>query len=143
LVKRIRDADDRIVQLLQQNADLTYKEMGDRLKLNESTIRKRVIALQKSGVIRKYLVEVDTAKLGYKTDCMLGIDVDASHMLEIGKKLVAIPEVRMVFNTSGGNDFITVVWTKDRETLSKLMDHITSFEGVKKITPSFLIDRLK
>lgn len=143
MVSRIRDADNRIVGLLQQNASLTYKEMADRLKLNESTVRKRVIALEKSGVIRRYLVEVDTTKLGFKTDCMLGIDVDASRMMEIGKKLVSMPETRMVFNTSGGNDYVVVVWTKDRESLGKVMDHISSFDGVLKVTPSFMVERLK
>lgn len=143
MVKRLRDADDRIIGLLQQNADLTYKQMGDQLDLNESTVRKRVLALQKSGVIRRYLVEVDTGKLGYKTDCMLGLDVDASQLMNIGKKLVSMPEARMVFNTSGGNDFVVVVWTKDREALMKVMDHIASFEGVSKVTPSFMLERLK
>jgi len=126
-----------------QNADLTYKEMANRLKLNESTVRKRVLALQKSGIIRRYLVEVDTEKLGYKTNVMLGLDVDPSKLMEIGKKLIAIPETRMVYNTSGGNDFVLVVWTKDREGLGKIVDHISSFEGVNKVTPSFLVERLK
>src|SRR5882672_8999158 len=98
--------------------------MANRLKLNESTVRKRVLALQKSGIIRKYLVEVDTDKLGYKTNVMLGLDVDPSKIMEIGKKLAAIPESRMVYNTSGGNDFVVVVWTKDREALGKVVDNI-------------------
>ena len=143
MVNRTRDADTRIVSLLMQNADLTYKEMAEKLKLNESTVRKRVLALQKSGIIKKYLVEVDTERLGYKTNVMLGVDVDPSKMMEIGRKLVAIPETRMVYNTSGGNDFVVVVWTKDREGLAKVVDHILGFEGVHKITPSFLVERLK
>ncbi len=68
MVYRTREADAKIIGLLMQNADLTYKEMASRLKLNESTVRKRVLALQKSGIIKKYLVEVDTDKLGYKTN---------------------------------------------------------------------------
>ena len=143
MVYRTRDADAKIIGLLMQNADLTYKEMASRLKLNESTVRKRVLALQKSGIIKKYLVEVDTEKLGFKTNVMLGLDVDPSKMMEIGKKLTAIPETRMVYNTSGGNDFIVVIWTKDREGLAKVVDHISSFEGVNKVTPSFLVERLK
>ena len=143
MVNRTKDADAKIIGLLMQNADLTYKEMANRLKLNESTVRKRVLALQKSGIIRRYLVEVDTEKLGYKTNVMLGLDVDPSKLMEIGKKLIAIPETRMVYNTSGGNDFVLVVWTKDREGLAKIVDHISSFEGVNKVTPSFLVERLK
>ena len=143
MVNRTKEADSKIIGLLMQNADLTYKEMANRLKLNESTVRKRVLALQKSGIIRRYLVEVDTEKLGYKTNVMLGLDVDPSKLMEISKKLIAIPETRMVYNTSGGNDFVLVVWTKDREGLAKIVDHISSFEGVNKVTPSFLVERLK
>ena len=137
------ETDDRIIALLQQNADLTYKEMAKRLKLNESTVRKRVIALRKRGVIRRFLAQVDAQKLGFKIDAGLGITVDPAKMMDAGKKLSQVPETRLVFSTSGEYDFFAVVWTKDRESLEKIINNISSFDGVTKVIPSILVERLK
>ena len=138
-----RETDDRIVGLLSQNADVSYREMARRLRLNESTVRKRVIALRKRGIIRRFLVDVDAEKLGYKSRVMLGIDVDSSKILEVGKALSSMQDVRMLFNTSGGHDFHAVVWSRDREAFAQLLNKISSAEGVLKVTPSFMVARLK
>ena len=138
-----RETDDRIVGLLSQNADLSYREMARRLRLNESTVRKRVIALRKRGIIRRFLVDVDADKLGYKTRAMLGIDVDPSNIMDVGKTLSAIHDVRMLFNTSGGHDFHAVVWSRDREAFAQLLNRISSTEGIIKITPSFIVERIE
>ncbi len=136
------DTDHRIIVLLQQDAGLSYREMARRLKLNESTVRKRVLALRKKGVIKRYLVDVDAVKLGYKS-AMLAVDVDPPKIIEIGRKLVAIPEARIVFSTSGENDFQVIVWARDRESMTKVANSIAAIEGVLKVTPNFVVEKLK
>ncbi len=138
-----KETDDRIVALLSQNADVSYKEMARKLRLNESTVRKRVLALKKRGIIKRFLVDVDAEKLGYKTRVMLGVDADPARMMEVGKTLQALPEVRMLFNTSGGHDFQAVVWASDRDSFSKLLKEISATIGVVKVVPSFMVERLK
>ena len=137
------DTDDRIIAILMQDADLTYKEMAKKLKLNESTVRKRVLALRRKGIIRRFLADVDAVKLGYKSPAMLAVDVDPSKIMEIGRKLVKIPEARIVFSTSGENDFHVIVWAKDRESLTKVVSHVAGMEGVARVTPNFVVDKLK
>src|SRR5436309_14844812 len=83
--------------------------------MNESTVRKRVIALKKRGL--RFTIIVDTSKLGFKTDASLGVDVDPSKLLEVGKKLAELPGLRMVYTASGESDFQVVVWASDRDAL--------------------------
>ena len=138
-----KDTDERIIQLISQNADLTYKEIAGKLRLNESTARKRVLSLRRRGIIKRYVADVDVEKMGYKVEAVVGIDVDPSKMLEVGRKLVAMPETRMVFNITGNHDFQTVVWATDRESLANVMDNINGIEGVTKVVPSFIVEWLK
>src|SRR3990172_13322558 len=86
------ETDDRIIALLKENAEFTYRELGSRLQLNESTVRKRILALRKRGVIRRLIVDVDAVKLGYKSNVMLGIDADPSKIMEVGSKLARSEE---------------------------------------------------
>ena len=137
------ETDDRIVGLLQQDADLTYKELAKKLRLKESTVRKRVLSLKKRGVIRRILAQVDPKLLGYRVQAGLGINVDPSMMVDLGKKIVQMSETRMVLSTTGEYDFFTVVWARDRDSLSTIMSSVSNMEGVTKVVPSLLVERLK
>jgi len=135
--------DDKIIDLLTYDADLPYEEIARRLGSNASTVRKRILALKRRGVIRKFMVEVDEGSLGQKLNISLGVDVDPTKFIDVAKRLTAIPEVAMAFHTSGGHDIFLVLWTKDRESLAKFVNSINSIDGVIKVIPSFIVERLK
>ena len=140
---QLENADERIIDLLTRDADLTYREMATRLGLNESTVRKRVLALRRTGVIRRVMVEVDMERLGLKLNVQVGVDADPSKLISVGRGLVAMPEAAMVFSTSGGHDFYVVAWTKDSESLSRIIDNIAAVDGVTKVIPSTVLERLR
>jgi len=135
--------DSRIIGLLRQNADLSYTEMARRLRLNESTLRKRIIALRSKGIIRRRLADVNAEKLGYKSRMMLAVDAEPSKLLDVGKRLAAIPQARFVFAMSGESDFLVVIWTRDNDSMAKVVESVGVIEGVVKVTQNFLWDRLK
>ncbi len=137
------ETDARIIALLQRNADLTNREMAKRLKLNESTVRKRILALRKKGIIRRRLADVNAEKLGYKSRMMLAVDAEPSKIVEVGKKLAVIPQARFVFAMSGEFDFLVVIWTRDNDSMAKVVGGVGTIEGVVKVTQNFLWDRLK
>jgi len=140
---QLESADDRIIDLLSRDADLTYREMAEKLGLNESTVRKRVLALRRTGVIRRVMVEVDTERMGLKLNAQVGVDADPSKLIGVGRELVAMPEAAMVFSTSGGHDFFVVVWTKDSGSLSRIIDSVAAIDGVTKVVPSIILERLR
>ncbi len=137
----VDETDRKIIAVLDRDASLTNKEIAKRLGMNESTVRKRIAVLKEKKVIQ-YYVQIDTPQIGLKTEVSLGVDVEASKILQAGRKFAEIPGVRMVFHTSGEHDFLLVVWTTDRETLSKIVDKISAVEGVMKVLPSVLVERI-
>ena len=138
----VDQTDRKIIAVLDRDASLTNKEIARRLRMNESTVRKRIILLKKKKVI-KYYVQIDTSQVGLKTEASLGVDVEPSKLLEVGKRLPEVPGVRMVFSTSGEHDFTVVVWTTDRESLSKIVEKVSTLDGVVKVLPSVLVERIK
>jgi len=137
------ETDSRIIGLLRQNADLSYTEMAKRLRLNESTLRKRIITLRSKGIIRRRLADVNAEKLGYKSRMMLAVDAEPSKLLDVGKRLAAVPQARFVFAMSGESDFLVVIWTRDSDSMAKVVESVGVIEGVAKVTQNFLWDRLK
>ncbi len=137
------EIDDRIIDVLTHDADLTYTEIGRKLRLNASTVRKRILALKRRAVIRRFMVEVDEETLGRKLNVSLAVDADPTKFIDVARRLIAIPEVAMAFQTSGGHDIFLILWTKDRESLTQIVKNISSIAGIIQVVPSFIIERLR
>lgn len=136
--------DVEILQLLEKDASLPYTEIARRLKLNESTVRKRVAALKQKGVIRKFTVVIEPSKIGFNTVAIIGVDVDPPKLLEVAQKLCEIPETRYVATSTGDHMIMTEIWTRDGKELSKIIsEKIGTIEGVKKICPAIILEKLK
>ncbi len=136
--------DMEILQLLEKDASLPYTEIARRLKLNESTVRKRVAALKQKGVIRKFTVVIEPSKIGFNTVAIIGVDVDPPKLLEVAQKLCEIPETRYVATSTGDHMIMTEIWTRDGKELSKIIsEKIGTIEGVKKICPAIILEKLK
>ncbi len=145
--KKIAETDEldhKILKFLQEDGRLTFTEIAQKLRLSESTIRKRVQSLQERGVIKKFTVEVDPAKIGLNTVAIVGIDVDPPKLLEVSQKLCEFKEIRSVATSTGDHMIMTEIWTKDGKELTKLIsEKIGPIEGVKKICPAIILEKLK
>ncbi|MEM1566089.1 MAG: Lrp/AsnC family transcriptional regulator [Candidatus Bathyarchaeia archaeon] len=138
------EIDQKILKLLQEDGRLPFLEIAQKLKLSESTIRKRVQALKERGVIKRFTVEVDPAKMGLNTVAIVGIDVDPPKLLEVAQKLCEFKEIRCVATSTGDHMIMTEIWTKDGRELTRLIsEKIGPIEGVKKICPAIILERLK
>ena len=75
-----------ILDILTENARTPFLEIAKKLRISESTVRKRVSNLEKSGIIKKYSALLEPSKLGY-SNAIVGIDVEPEKFLEVAKKL--------------------------------------------------------
>jgi len=138
------EIDTRILELLEEDARRSFTEMAEKLKVSESSIRKRVSTLQKEGVIKKFTIKVDHAKLGLNTVAIVGIDVDSDKMLEIAQKLCDFKDVKCVATSSGDHMIMLEVWAKNGKELNNLIsEKIGKIDGVRQICPALILEKLK
>ena len=136
--------DLEILKMLQGDSRIPFTEIAQKLKLSESTIRKRVQKLQKKGVIKKFTIEIDPSKIGIRTVAIVGVDMDPAELLTAAQKLCEIEEVRSVATSTGDHMIMTEIWTKDGRELTKLIsEKIAKIDGVKKICPAIILEKLK
>jgi len=147
MAKKIAEIDEldlKILKLLEEDGRLTFMEIAKKLGLSESTIRKRVQALKENGVIKRFTVEIDPTKIGLNTVAIVGIDVDPPKLLEVAQKLCEFKEIRCVATSTGDHMIMTEIWAKDGRELTRLIsEKIGPIEGVKKICPAIILERLK
>jgi Lrp/AsnC family transcriptional regulator for asnA, asnC and gidA len=144
VAKMVDQLDMKIIELLQADASLSFTEIARKLRLNESTIRKRVLGLREEGVVKKFTIVVEPSKIGYNTVAIVGVDVDPPKLLEVAQKLCEIKEIRYVATSTGDHMIMVETWTKDGKELSQIISQkIGTIEGVKKICPSIILEKLK
>lgn len=141
---KVDKLDLKILKMLQEDGRRSFTEMAEKLKLSESTVRKRVQALQKKGVIKKFTVKIDPAKIGINTVAIVGVDVEPTELLEAAQKLCEIKEIRSVATSTGDHMIMTEIWTKDGRELTRVIsEKIGKIDGVKKICPAIILEKLK
>ncbi len=136
--------DMKILKLLEKDGRTSFTEVAKNLKLNESTIRKRVLRLQEKRVIKKFSVDLDPSKIGLNTVAIVGVDVEPVKLIEAAQEICEIPEARYVATSTGDHMIMTEIWAKDGRELTKLISNrIGKIEGVKKICPAIILEKLK
>ncbi len=136
--------DRKIIQMLEQNSRRSFNDISKKLKLSESAVRKRVVALQDKGVIKKFTIQVDPAKLGANSVSIVGVDVEPTKLLEVAQKLCEIKEVRSVSTSTGDHMIMTEIWAKDGRELTKILsEKIGAMDGIKKICPAMILEKFK
>ncbi|MHC1567884.1 MAG: AsnC family transcriptional regulator [Candidatus Syntropharchaeia archaeon] len=138
------EKDKKILEILIEDARRPFTEIGDKLGVSESTVRKRVKQLEEEGVIKRYTAIVDPAKLGYNTVAIVGLDVEPSRFLEAADAMSRLDEVRWVATSTGDHMIMAEIWTRDGKELGRLIsEKIGRIEGVHRICPAIILEMIK
>lgn len=138
------EIDNKILEILKQDGRAAFTDIAEKLGVTESTIRKRVSALHEKGVIKKFTIKVDPLKLGINTVAIVGLEVDPTKLLEAAQKLCEFDKVKCVATSTGDHMIMTEIWTKDGRELTKLIsESIAKIDGVKRICPAIILEKLK
>lgn len=136
--------DKKIIEILSDDSRTPYTEIAKKLRVSESTIRKRIKALENEGVIQKYSIVVNPAKVGYNTVAIVGLDVEPSKFLSVASKMAELEEVRYVATSTGDHMIMFEIWTRDGKELTKIIsDKIGKIAGINRICPSIILEKLK
>ncbi len=138
------ETDIGILEILRKNARTPFLEIAKKLRISESTIRKRVKELEKNGVIKKYSTIVEPSKLGYGIVALVGIDVRPEKFLEVARKLTDYDNVKFVATSTGDHMVMTEIWMENSNDLRNFIaTKIEGMEGVTRTCPAILMERLK
>ena len=99
---KIDNINKQILFLLQKDARITYKEIAAELKRSETTIRDRIKAMERAGIIQGYTALIDKTALGLNFFSMiLANPVSSSELDSITDKVKKIKNVLRVYQISG------------------------------------------
>ena len=123
----IDEIDRKILRELQQDARISYAELGRRVGLTTPAVIERVRKLEDAGVITGYRADIDTAKVGLPITAFVRMSitgVDYSHIIEVAEQS---NEVLECHRGTGGDSFIMKVAVSSVEHLQQIIDKLTPY----------------
>jgi Lrp/AsnC family transcriptional regulator, leucine-responsive regulatory protein len=136
--------DRQILELLQQNSQLSNQELAERIGLSASPCLRRVRALEEAGLIIGYRALLDARKLGLTLLALVHIAMDRhtpDRFANFEKEVARLPEVLECLLITGQEaDYQLKVIVQDMDAYQALLlNRITRIEGVTGVHSSFVL----
>jgi Lrp/AsnC family leucine-responsive transcriptional regulator len=139
--------DRRILEQLQADGRLSNQELAERVSLSPSPCLRRVRALERAGVIRRYAALVEPQQVGLGLLAYVSVKLEKRGKMPVDQFARAVeswPEVIACYSMTGDMDYLMRVQVEDLEHYSRfIMDKLLKQPGVIDIRTNFVLERIK
>ena len=118
----------KILENLQQNARLSFAELGRKVGLSTPAAAERVRRLEEAGVITGYHAAVDVAKLGVPIRVLVRLTIPGGD-LQVSRAVTAIkelPEISRCHRITGAESFVIEADVVSIRHLEALIDRLSA-----------------
>ncbi|MGN0028538.1 MAG: Lrp/AsnC family transcriptional regulator [Marinilabiliaceae bacterium] len=144
---KLDKTDYHILRILQQNCNLTTKELAQQANLSTTPVFERVRRMEKDGVIRKYVAVLDNAKInyGFTVYCNVKLkQVNYQSAKEFVEAIKPLREVSECYNVSGEYDYILKIYARDMKDYQHfILNVLGKIDSIGGIQSNFVIDTAK
>ena len=133
------DLDQRILDLLVDDARQSVTVLARRLHVARTTLQERMARLERSGVIAGYTVRPGPAATGRRVTAHVAITIDPKRGDHVQQTLRRIASVRTLHTVSGPFDLIAVVAAESPAEIDSVLDRIGGIPGVERTTSSIVL----
>lgn len=98
---KIDSIDKKILDELSNNSRLSMSELGRRINLSSPSVTERVRQMESFGVIKRYTLEVDHAKLGVPIQCIIEATVKNGDYNSFKSYIEGLPNVEFCYRIAG------------------------------------------
>jgi Lrp/AsnC family transcriptional regulator of ectoine degradation len=130
------EMDLKIMQRLQLDARISNVHLAEAVHLSPSACLERVKALEKAGLIRRYVTEFDLTRISSSVMLLVEVILENHREADFERFLAAIrkrDEVLECYKIGGRIDYLMRVLCRDIEHYSELSDFMSRGElGVEK-----------
>jgi Lrp/AsnC family leucine-responsive transcriptional regulator len=117
----------QILSELQEDARLSYTELGRRVGLTAPAVAERVKRLEESGVIAGYRVDLNLEKVGYPLLVYIRLATNENLCMQFGAIAQQFPEVIECHRVTGGDSYIVQVAVSSVRHLELFLNRIQHY----------------
>lgn len=131
--------DREILRILTDDARIGWTELGARVHLSPNAVADRVRRLVRSGVVRRFTVDIDQARLGRTLEAIIEVRVtDSTRFLD---GALSCEEVVRIAHVTGRTDYLVDVACDGTATLNRLLTRLRDEFGASEVLTAVVLDR--
>lgn len=120
--------DEKIIEFLRADSRESFVDIGKKLKLSESAVRRRVKNLVDSGIIKKFTVEIGESNT---TSAIVLISVESSmDTSKVSARLTKLEGVKTVYEITGQYDIAVIIRAPNITEINSSIDSLRKIPGV-------------
>lgn len=139
--------DRKILNLLQENALLTIREIAGEINLSITPVHDRIKKLEREGIIEKYVTLLNRKALGRSLTVYCFVTLDKQRQesfLEFNEAIRQMPEVLECGVVSGNFDYLLKVVVRDMEAYNTFyQSKLSVLQSVSHMSSSFVMEEVK
>ncbi len=136
--------DQRIVQLLIENARMSYSDIGQAVGISRVAVKARIQALEQRGVIEEYTTIINPQKIGGAVSCYFEIETQPDALPEVTRRLAENETVTQIYRVTGKDKLHVHAVASSSEEMEKLIrEVIDPLPGVVSCNCNIILSRIK
>ena len=120
--------DEKIIGYLKEDSRESFVDIGKKLKLSESAVRRRVKNLVDNKIIKKFTLELNEESA---TSAIVLVSVDSTtDTSKVSLKLAKLDGVKTVYEITGQYDITTIITADSILEINNTIDALRKIPGV-------------
>ena len=136
--------DEKILEVLQQNARISISELSKKINLSLSAVSERLKKLESNGIIRQYTAILNPEDMGKNIAAIIRISLNNRASSAEFLKLVNVePDIISCIRTTGDYDYYMQAYCGGPVDLQRLLDTIKALRCVERVHSDVHLDTVK
>ena len=137
------DTDRSIIEVLERDARTSLRRIAEEVDVSLGTVSNRGKKLEENGVIKDYRVILDSEKVGWNLNVVIGLRIQKGRLIEIQEKIARDNRVYGVYDVTGEFDSMVIARARDRSDLDDLSKNVLSMDGVVRSVTHLVLNTVK
>ena len=100
-IEGLDELDSRILEVIRDDARLTYKEIGEQVGVSRVSVKTRMDAMKEKGIIQGYKTVIDPTRVPEGTLFFLDLECDPYQFENVAEYLAGSKMIRKIYSVSG------------------------------------------
>lgn len=143
-LKGLDELDQQIVQLLIQNARMSYSEIGKIVGVSRVAVKMRIQSLEKQGIIEEYTAIINPQKISGAVSCYFEIETAPATLMQVTDILFQNETITQIYRVTGKNKLHVHAVAASSEEMEHLMQEVIDpLPGVISSSCNIILSRIK
>jgi Lrp/AsnC family leucine-responsive transcriptional regulator len=138
------DIDRQILEHLHENSRISYTDLGKEIGLSRVAVQSRIQSMIEVGVIERFTVVINPAKVGIQVSAFFNVDVEPQYLEQVAENLSRETAVTSLYHMTGPSTLhMHGIFANNQELEKFLTEKLYPMPGISRVDCQMLLKRYK